>query len=518
MKRDHFVLAVAIVVAVATALVSSCGGGSSGSSSGASMGAPTTASGVLTAFGSIFVNGTEYATSGSTTVVDGDNDDAPSSLAALQAGMTVDVNSSGGWSPWASLIRHRSLVRGTVEEVPGNGTLQAMGQTVVITSATSFAGSNASGPVTNGNGGSGSVQVGDYATVYGFLECTSSTTPCSATQVVATLVYVSTTPTIYKVEGYAQVSGGAIDSFTINALTVDYTTSGGSATNCTPSPCSITNGELVEARSTTAPSGLTLAATRIKAISELPVLTIGSTVSIEGLVSQLTSTMSGVTFNLRGVSVTAISGVAPTDLQDNQIVEVTGTVAANGTITASAITIVRSAAFTIVAPMTLANGPPADTVTLLGQTFTVNTSTRFADWAQFMALNLSNFASVLQPGDQLVVSGYSTATGDVATRVERIPPPTTPFDAVQGVVTADSPSSTQGTLTIGGVAVTMNGSTTLRYPGANGSPTLTGFFDAVTVGTTVAAAIGTAGTTTGTMTATGALALPSTCQWMFGPQ
>ena len=522
MKRKHILLAAAFAVAAAVALVS-CGGGSgsNGSMSGnQSMGAPNNASGVITAFGSILVNGTEYATNGSTNVVDGDNDDAPSSLAELHVGMTVDLDANGGANPWASFVRFRSAVRGEVDSIASDGsTMVVLGQTVVITSATSFGGNDASGPITGDMGGTGSVQVGDFVTVYGFLECTS-TAPCSATQVVATLVYGSTTPSVYRVEGYAQVSGSSSDTFTINGLTVDYTTSGVSATDCTPSPCAITNGELVEVRSLTAPTtvagALTLDATRIKAISELPVYTVGSTVSIEGLVSQLTPGSGGTeTFDLRGVSITVSSSVAATvpDLANNQVVLVNGTVASDGTITANTITIVRFATFTIIAPM---DSDSTTTITLLGQTFTVNGNTRFADWAQFVQpFNSTNFSSVLNQGDQLVVSGYSTSSGDVATRVERIPKPLVPFDAVEGIVTADSPSA--DTLTIGGVVATLSGSTVLRYPGAGASPTLAGFFNAVTANKTVAAVFGAPGATAGTLTATGALALPSTCQWVFGP-
>ena len=521
MKQRYFVLAAASAVAAAVALVSCGGGGSYGSMSGnPSMGAPNSASGVISAFGSILVNGSEYATNASTNVVDGDDDDARSSIAALRVGMTVDLDSDGGSNPLANFVRFRSAVRGEVDSIASDGSsMVVLGQTVVITSATSFGGSDASGAITGDVGGTGSVQVGDYVTVYGFLECTSSA-PCSATQVVATLVYGSTTPSIYRAEGYAQVSGSSSNAFTINGLTVDFTTSGMSATYCTPSPCSVSNGELVEVRSTSAPTtiagALTLNATRIKAISQLPVFTVGSTVSIEGLVSQLTAGSGGAeTFDLRGVSVTVSSSVAATvpNLANDQIVRVSGTVASDGTVTASTITIVRFATFTIIAPM---DSDGASTITLLGQTFTVNGDTRFADWAQFVQpFNSSNFTSVLNPGDQLIVSGYSTSSGDVATRVERIPKPLVPFDAVEGVVTSDTPSTDM--LTIGGVVATLNGSTTLRYPGAGNSPTLTGFFNTVTVNKTVVAVFGSPGTSSGTLNGTGAVALSNNCRWVFDP-
>jgi hypothetical protein len=115
----------------------------------------------------------------------------------------------------------------------------------------------------------------------------------------------------------------------------------------------------------------------------------------------------------------------------------------------------------------------------------------------------------------LIVSGYATASGNVATRVERIPTPLTPTVGAQGIVTADSSSA--DTLSIGGVTATLGSSTMLRYQGAGSNPTLGGFFAALTVNSSVAWVIGTAGASAGAITATSAVALPTTCQWAFGP-
>lgn len=502
--------------------IAACGGGSS-SSSMAPSGMPTQAvsasSGVLTAFGSVIVNGTEFVTGNSTSVLDGDNDDAGSSMAALQVGMTVDVAASGQTANW---VRYTSAVRGEVDAVAGDGSsITVLGQTVLITSATSFAGSNKVGPITGDTGTSGNVLVGDYVTVFGFLQCTSatssSTTPCTSAEVVASLVYGSATPGIYRVEGYAQVGSGS-DSFTINGLTVDYASSGSMATVCSTAPCSIANGAFVAVRSATAPTTgpLTLTATSIRTTTQIPVYTAGATVSVEGPLTGLDASV--MTFDVRGASVD-YSGIAASvaALANGQIVEVTGTIASNGTIMATAITVERQSTFALMAPLDGTPAPTTTSLSVLGQTFNVTSTTRFVDWSKGVRpFNSSNFSTVLSPGDQLVVSGYATSSGDVATRVERLPTPPIPLVSAQGIVTADAGTASTDTVAIAGVTATLGSSTIIWYRGAAGSPTLAGFLGAITLNSTVVIVFGTA-SGPGAISASDAVAMPGGILWALGP-
>jgi len=517
------------VLAMATALaLGACGGGSSSMSSGTSSN-PTQpismASGVLSAFGSgggvggVVVNGAEYATGNSTAVVDGDAEDTPTSVAGLQVGMTVDVDAATSvWGPMASLVRFSSAVRGEVDAAPSGSTLTVLGQTVQVTSATSFAGSKTSGGSTTAITQLSDIGVGDYVVVYGFLQCTSTGATCTSTQVVATLIFEPGTVGVFRTEGYAQSVDPASNSFSINGLMIHYATMGTSATVCKPTPCpSIASGDFVEVRTTTpvAPAAKpVLTASYIKTTSQVPVLATGSTVSIEGLVANLDTSTD--TFDVRGISIDG-SNLASTlaMLANGQIVVVTGTVSSDGTIVATAISTEKRETFSVMAPLD-SDSAFLDTLTVLGQTFTVNSATRFVDWAEGVRpFNLNNFATVLSVGDQLIVSGYATASGNVATRVERIPTPLTPTVGAQGIVTADSSSA--DTLSIGGVTATLGSSTMLRYQGAGSNPTLGGFFAALTVNSSVAWVIGTAGASAGAITATSAVALPTTCQWAFGP-
>jgi hypothetical protein len=501
-----------------TALLFACGGGSSGSAGSSPSGsaAANLASGTLSAFGSVFVNGAEYALDGNTAVVDGDADDAASNAGALLVGMSLEVDASGGT---ASRLRYRSAVRGEVDAIDTNSsTMTVMGQTVVVTSGTTFAGHRTSGGVTSAVTQLANVSVGDYVIVYGMLDCTNSTSTSACTggttQVLASLVDEPGAAGAYRVEGFAESVNATTGSFLINGLTVTTTTSGSNATLCTPSPCAIANGAFVEVRSASAPvagsASLALAATRIKAASFAPVLVGGETASIEGAVSALDT--AGDRFSLRGVTIdgSALASTVAT-LSDGQIVDVTGTVTASGSLLATAITVTHHATFTLIAPLG-AQSASAGTLTVLGQGFTVNSATRFVDFAQGVRpFNYSDFTSVLSLGDQLVVSGYAGASGNVATRVERLPAPVIAYVAVEGVVSADSSSAE--TMTIGGVSVDLATATIVHVPGSAGSASLSAFLGAITTGSSVATAIGTAGSPAGSMNATAAALLDANCRW-----
>jgi hypothetical protein len=516
MKRKHLLAGAGLAITLCAVLVACGGGSSSGSTASTSSSqSSTTASGTLSAFGSVFVNGTEYAVSASTSVVDGDADDAASSASALLVGMRLDVSAT---DDTAGLLRYTSAVRGNVDAIDtANSTLTVLGQTVVVGSGTAFSGSKTSGSATTTITGLSNVAVGDYVVVYGYNACTSSTSTSSCTggvtQILASLVYEPGSTGIYRVEGYAENVDATTRSFTINGLTVDYTVAG---SNCTPTPCAVSAGDFLAVRSSTAPTSsggaLSLVATSIVTATQAPVLVAGATASLEGAVLNLST--SADTFTLRGIVVDG-SALASTvaALSDGQIVEVTGTVSSTGTIVATAITVEQKATFTLTAPLS-AESASADTLVVLGQTFTVNSSTHFVDRSKNVRpFNLSNFATVLSVGDQLVVSGYTGSSGNIATRVVRVATPTTAVVAVQGVVTADSSSG--DTLTVGGVTVTLNSSTVLATPGST-TTTLATFFSEIVPGTTVATAIGTAGSSSGTMTASEAGLMSSNCEWATG--
>ena len=502
MKRTMWIASLGLAL-VGTANLVACGGGSGGSSMTTTGGSNMAgASGMITGFGSVFVNGQEFRTDGNTQLLDGDNDDAPATDTDLMVGMTVDVDASGGK---ATLLRFTSAVRGEVDAVdPVSSTLTVLGQNVQVTSGTSFAGHV-------GNTASGTtpmqlsdIAAGSYVVVFGYLECPTASCSSGATNIVATLIVEPASIGKYRLQGYVSGYSASTNSFMINGLTVNIVTSGMSPTVCNTMNCSFVNGEFVAVRSSSAPTGtfpgsLTLAANDIKLRPVAPTFAAGATVTIEGPVTQL----NGTNFVVRGISVDA-SGVAAATLSNNQIVEVTGTISSNGTLVATSIEVERAATFLLMGPV---DSVSAMGFSVLGQSFTVTSSTRFGDWAHGVRpFNASDFAMVLMKGDQVIVSGYPSSSGNVATRVERIPTPASPIAGVEGIVSADN--SMADTMTVEpGITVTLNSNTRLFYFGEGSNPTLAGFFGAITPNTSVAGAIGPPGPMTGTITAADAAVL-----------
>ncbi|HEY4038116.1 MAG TPA: DUF5666 domain-containing protein [Burkholderiaceae bacterium] len=496
---------------IAAVILAACGGGSSSNSPSASPTAMAGASGVITGFGSVVVNGHEFATDMHTQVLDGDNDDAAASTASLQVGMTVDVDASNGT---ATMLRFTSAVRGEVDSIDAMGnTLTVLGQTVQITSGTSF-----SGNVGNSASAASIMQMsdihqGDYVVVFGYLECTGSAGCPGATTLVATLVNEPSSIGKYRVQGYVTnySTGMGMNTFTINGLTVDVATSGASPTNCNTMNCAFSNGNFVSIRSTTAPSStggaLTLTANDVKLRPVAPTFAAGATITIEGPVTQL----SGTSFVVRGISVDG-SGI-PTmlaGLQNNQIVEVTGTITSSGTLMATSIDVERAATLALMGSL---DSVSSMGFSVLGQSFSVTNSTRFVDWAtDVRPFNSTNFATVLMMGDQIIVSGYPSGSGNVATRVERIRKPSSPQAAAAGIVASDN-APTDTMMTVAGITVTLSSSTQLFYSGAGSSPTLAGFFAAITPGSSIALAFGPPGSSTGTINAADAALLRLGTHW-----
>jgi len=194
----------------------------------------------------------------------------------------------------------------------------------------------------------------------------------------------------------------------------------------------------------------------------------GSTVDIEGVVSQL----SGTAFDLRGVMIDA-SGVSSTTLAqvtDGAVVEVTGTIASNGTtITATAITVRREAQLIVESNLEAINHTStSDSIQVLGQTVTVDTNTRFIDLAgNTRPFNITNYFTVLTAGgatpDHVVVRSATGSGGMTATVVVRVPAST--MTVIAGIADVVTNPATQTQLTIQGVPVTLASSTTFWPPG-----------------------------------------------------
>ena len=95
-------------------LLSGCGGGGDGApgASAGTAGGSAMASGTVTGFGSVFVNGKRFETTAASFVVDGQ----PGSQGDLKLGMTVVVSGTvNGGQRSANSVRQRDAVEGLVQ-------------------------------------------------------------------------------------------------------------------------------------------------------------------------------------------------------------------------------------------------------------------------------------------------------------------------------------------------------------------------------------------------------------------
>lgn len=499
MQRLSRSLAIAGAATALTLILAACGGGGgsssalSGTISGASPGA--TNSGTVTAFGSVFVNGHEFATAGAK-VLDDDAGTTANGTSSLEVGMSVDVKASAASSerhPEAAEIHVHPLVRGVVDGSDPGGTLTVMGQSIQLTASTLFSDhracvSAATSPcaaITGQMGltateGSGSSAVpGSYVTVYGFLFASEA----SGANAVATLVSVADAPAstarvAYKAEGV--VKSISASSITIGELMVDLSSATCRAKGATmPCATAFAIGHVVSAIGAKAPAlpATTFTADAAVLRGRVAVETPGAVVEVEGKVSAVTS--SPASFVVRGITVDA-SNPAVSLPAVGDVVVVTGTVSDSGTsITATAVKVIhaaRAATFGFEGDAaSVAAGSSADTfvLVLLGESMTVNSSTRLRDLSKpsdpSNPFNISTFQTYLEnsASKHLVVRTQADAAGNLTTTSVTIVPAST-TSAISGLVDAtpapvnSSVSGTPTTFAVHGLSVSADPSAIVK--------------------------------------------------------
>jgi hypothetical protein len=497
-------------------MLAACGGGGGPSadvSAGGGVGTgpgtaatPAVSSGAITAFGSVFVNGHEFATT-SAMVVDDDTQATSSSTTGLEVGMAVDVKASAQSTdahPDASEIHVHPLARGAVDaSTLSSNTITVMGQTIQLSSATVFSDHracvNASvSPCAAVTGQSGLVASGTtpgtYVSVDGYLY--ASGTPAAGANVVATLVAVrdvptSASPADYKVEGVVTATGAA--SLTIGGLSVNLSGAtcfaNGATASCTSA---FTVGQVVSVFSATSPTlpAVSFNATTAIARPRLLVETTGASVELEGSVSSVVA--SPASFVVRGVTIDASALASTPLLAVGDRVRVVGTIANGGTsITATSFVVTRASAaasvdlegdVTSVAAGAAAN---TDAIVVLGQTIAVTSSTWLADRslhgdghtsASGASYNFATFQTYLaaSASQHVVVRAIADPTGALTALSVAIFPAST-HAGVAGVVDATPApinSSTTGTATtfsIHGIAVHADPASIVKVAGGHGS-------------------------------------------------
>ncbi|WP_132970880.1 DUF5666 domain-containing protein [Thiogranum longum] len=303
-------------------LLSGCGGGSGGGTTAGIGGTGQIASGTITGFGSIFVNGIEFLDIDTATCTIDDSDNTGNCQANLQLGMVVEVTGTvNGTTGNATQVIFDSDVEGAVAGVsmlnPGDikRTFTVLNTAVQIDSAsTKFSGGIAFDTLAND----------DVVEISGFFD---NTGVLQATYVEGkgSLTLGVTQAEIKGIVSAAPAAGAGIgDSFVISgASNITVTIAAGADLGDMPGGI-VSNGTLVEVRGTlTSPT--TLSANRIEP-EDTAIGSDGDDISIEGLITDFVSQSN---FRVDGQLVDATTATLnPTTLQlgNGAKVEVEGTI------------------------------------------------------------------------------------------------------------------------------------------------------------------------------------------------
>lgn len=462
--RNMFVIAVSLFV------MFSCGGGGGGSTStGSSGGTGGTSSagvstGVITGFGSVFVNGVEYDTTGATFTVNG----KAATESDLKLGMVVTIHGSNGSTTGKAIaIEFDHDAQGPVGNVDvANNWLEVMGQTVVVDNMTVFDGTTLD-----------TIAVGNVIEVSGWPDANNL---IHATRIEFKKTAMTAGVDEIEVEGTIANLDSNAQTFTIGDLTVSY----GGATGLPGA--GLSNGQFVKITSTQGVNASDqLVATNIK-VKDTSTGTQNERLEVQGLITNFNSA-SDFTVNNQKVqtnSSTQYENGTPADLALNAKVTVRGTLDASGVLVADRVSIQTAGTVQLEGNVEAVN-ISAGSITVSGQTVTVTATTIMQDssTAAKPSLQLADIVA----GDQVTIVVCQDGATLVACRLERTAiaaqaPPDTPA-TVALLGTVDSVAAPN--LVILGVTIVTSANTTFK----NGTDVVSSsaFFGAVAAGDTARA-------------------------------
>jgi len=206
----HFIGAVGLV-----GLLSGCGSGGGGTTTttGGTTSGSAAATGTVTGFGSVIVDGKEFDTSEASFTVDGElgSRDDLKLRRLLKLGMTVTVTGSFDGSKWvASTLVQKDAVEGLVQSIAADGSsLVVMGQTVLLDRATLIDNNISGQNILSLLVGKDSVEVNGYIRPTGEIQ--------------ATFIEKKDTGTVTpEVRGIVSGHDAVAKTFQIGALIVNY--------------------------------------------------------------------------------------------------------------------------------------------------------------------------------------------------------------------------------------------------------------------------------------------------------
>lgn len=441
-----------MVAAIAGLAVACGGGGSSNMSSPSSTGmSAVMATGTISGFGSIFVNGTEFQTTNATIRKNGQTVDQ-SQLAVGEVARIKGEKNDAGTQGAAEEVDVDEAVAGPISAIDTtNNVVTVLAQTVKINAGTSFSNNIQPADITG-------LHVGDIIRVDGLTDSSGAT--------VATRIELGGSSSPLQVVGAVTNLNSTNHTFMINALNVDY-----SSANLTGfSSGAPSNGDVVEVQGMSfSATNTTLTAQRVAREMSEQEEGDGDGIEREGLITRF---VSATDFDVAGKPVTTTSTTVyrngtVADLALNVKVEVEGMLNSSNVLVASVVSFEHNGAIELQAQVSAVNAS-GGTITLLGLPVTVNSTTRLEDdsAAQVQSFSLNN----VSVGDTIRVRGYVNPAGSntvVATHLERVTPTTTVI--LQGpFAAATSPDFTVLGITIDASAATI-------VAGENASLTLAQF-------------------------------------------
>ncbi len=396
-----------MVVVLALALLGSCSGGTGGDLAGGGISGTGVYNGVITGFGSVFVNGVEFSTTGTAITAN----DADVTEDDLDVGMKVRVEASG---TSALSITFDPEVIGPVQSIDTvNDQIVVMGQTVLIQGTTIF----------KGFGSILDLAAGDTVVVSGFFDAAGS--------IWASFIELKQTSG-EEVKGLVSAFDAVSRTFVINGLPVDY--------SGVTDPPQFQNGDFVEVKGIL--SADTLVASYIEVEAPVSAALPGNEMAVEGIVTSRTTVND---FEVNGLRVytnasTVYENGLEGDVAVNVLLEVEGTVNDAGVLVAEKVEFLSHEETEVgiegeVEQVDIQNSA----VTVFGIGITINSSTIFNDETdQVRSFSLDD----IQIGDLIEVGGFIDGSGRVvAVKVERMDP-AEPEYSLSGPVDAGSETAT----------------------------------------------------------------------------
>jgi hypothetical protein len=385
------------LLALLCAALISCGGG--GGTSAPPIGGiqgSGIALGVITGFGSIFVNGIEFSTSGAQIRIE----DQSGTESQLKIGQVVLVRGridSGGRTGTANSVDFNDNVEGPIDSLSiAAATFRVLGQTVRVTGSTLFD-SNITPASIDG------LSNGLVVEVSGLVNAAGET--------VATRIERKAAGGEFEITGAVRSLNTANSTFSINAQLIDYSAA-------TISNGTLADGRIVEVKGTTLlPSGA-LRARTVELENGIGAAN-GDQLEIEGLVTRFASNtdfdVSGQRITTDGTTQFVTNGLT---LALNIKVEVEGSVNASGVLVAKKVELKLDNSLRITATVDSVDAA-TNSLRVLGVAITTNAATEFEDKSnlRISPLRIGN----LRTGDYVEVRGFegSTANTLIAAILER---------------------------------------------------------------------------------------------------